>query len=113
MTPVIHVRYVELYNLSGIVENATTTYLVALVPEIVVESTVIPTTFTHMESENWNTGDFRFPKIENGNYELRVFDENTYTATETAFDPTTSIPVAVKPITVNGTDLSGIVIPLS
>lgn len=112
MTPVIHVRYGELYDISGKVNDATTTYLVALVPDIITDTATVLTTFTHLETENWNNGDFRFPKVNNGDYVIKVFDKETFTATDPIFDPVVSNPIATSAITVNGEDIYDILINL-
>lgn len=112
MTPVIHARYGELYDISGTISDATTTYLVALIPDIASDEATVLTTFTHMESQDWNTGDFRFPKVGNGDYTIKVFDKETYTATDPVFDPVVSIPLTTLPVTVNRAAIDNILINL-
>ena len=65
-------------------------YLVALIPE---DATNVLTTFTHKENPVWEQGEFRFCKVEEGEYTLKIFDNYT----EEGFDPLTSTPLYTHP----------------
>lgn len=77
MTPVIHLRYGQLYDITGKVTIGTSGIAHALVA-LTNESTVVATTFTHKGSGNWQEGQFKLSKIKPGTYQIRVFLEGTY-----------------------------------
>ncbi|WP_053001285.1 DUF4382 domain-containing protein [Kosmotoga pacifica] len=96
MTPILSARHGKLYDVEGKVTPHATQLLVALFPE---EDSEILTTFTHHENAKWDEGEFRFPKVESGEYILKVFDDY-YTDDATDFDITTLTPIATQSVTV-------------
>ncbi|MFO7882675.1 MAG: DUF4382 domain-containing protein, partial [Kosmotogaceae bacterium] len=85
MTPTIGVRHGELYDITGVATPTmeASPYLVALLPEDTEDSTKVLTTFTHKENPKWEQGEFRFCKVEPGEYTLQIYDNYT----EESFDP--------------------------
>jgi hypothetical protein len=92
MTPTIGVRHGELYDVTGVATPTmeASPYLVALISE---DATNVLTTFTHKENPKWEQGEFRFCKVEEGEYTLKIFDNYT----EEGFDPLTSDPLYTHP----------------
>ncbi len=72
MTPVVHLRYGKLYDITGKVTSASSGVAHALVA-LTDPSTVVATTFTHKKSNNWDEGKFKLSKIKPGEYELKIF----------------------------------------
>lgn len=95
MTPYIGVRYGELYDVTGVATPTpeATPYLVALIPEGTEDATDVLTTFTHKENPKWEQGEFRFCKVEPGEYTLKIYDNYT----EEGFNPLTSTPLYTYP----------------
>ncbi|MFO7881966.1 MAG: DUF4382 domain-containing protein, partial [Kosmotogaceae bacterium] len=95
MTPVINVRHGRLYDVTGVATPTpeASPYLVALIPEETEEATEVLTTFTHKENPKWEQGEFRFCKVEPGEYTLQIYDNYT----ETGFDTHTSTPLYTYP----------------
>lgn len=100
MTPVINMRHGELYDVEGMVTPHATPMLVALFPEgDDYDDEDVLTTFTHRENPKWENGEFRFPKVEAGDYILKLYDDY-YTDDDTDFDIEDLTPVATLAVTV-------------
>ncbi|MEA2066983.1 MAG: DUF4382 domain-containing protein [Thermotogota bacterium] len=95
MTPTIGVRHGELYDVTGVATPTmeASPYLVALLPEDTEDSTKVLTTFTHKENPKWEQGEFRFCKVKEGEYTLKIFDNYT----EEGFDTLTSTALYTHP----------------
>lgn len=100
MTPVIHVRYGRLYNITGRVVDqngeGVPHALVALFET--GQSSPTAVTLTHKQSRNWETGQFKLCKVQPGQYLLKIYtdwqsseDPNNIFTTS----PTTEISVGV------------------
>jgi len=102
MTPVIHLRHGHLYDVIGRVVNDTDGVPSALVALFDTnESTVVAATFTHRDSNKWQAGEFKFCKIEPGDYEIRVFLKETYQNWSNSSGVLTATPDATKAVTVD------------
>jgi len=75
MTPVIHVRHGQLYDVTGRVvdqnSNGVPHVLVALFETDQPSPTAV--TLTHKKSNKWEEGEFRFCKVQPGTYDLKVY----------------------------------------
>ncbi|WP_448523418.1 DUF4382 domain-containing protein [Pseudothermotoga sp.] len=75
MTPVINVRYGQLYDVTGRVvdqnSNGVPHVLVALFETGQPSPTAV--TLTHKESGRWQEGEFKLCKVRPGNYELKLY----------------------------------------
>ncbi|MFN4191187.1 MAG: DUF4382 domain-containing protein [Pseudothermotoga sp.] len=111
MTPVIHLRHGDLYDITGSVKQDDTGVAHALVA-LTKESTVVATTFTHEYSEKWNEGDFRLSKIKPGEYVIKVFLKETYEGCEADIENFILqwTPDATKTVNLGNQDLTDIVI---
>lgn len=108
MTPVIHLRYGQLYDITGKVTIGNSGIAHALAA-LTNESTVVATTFTHKDSGNWQKGQFKLSKIKPGTYQIRVFLKETYEDWEDINDTGEYIlqetPDATKTVELNHADL--------
>ncbi|MEJ5229224.1 MAG: DUF4382 domain-containing protein [Pseudothermotoga sp.] len=82
MTPVIHLRYGRLYDITGKVTCDASDVAHALVA-LTDQSTVVATTFAHKQSNNWDEGEFKLSKIKPGTYELKIFLKERYECWDT------------------------------
>lgn len=77
MTPVIHVRYGRLYNITGRVVDqngeGVPHALVALFET--GQSSPTAVTLTHKQSRNWETGQFKLCKVQPGQYLLKIYTD--------------------------------------
>lgn len=76
MTPVIHIRYGHLYDITGRVVKdgqGLPHALVALFETGQPSPTAV--TLTHKESTHWQAGEFRLCKVQPGEYELRIYTD--------------------------------------
>lgn len=79
MTPVIHLRYGKLYDINGkVVSNDSNGIAHALVA-LTDSATVVATTFTHKQSNEWEEGEFKLSKIRPGEYTMKIFLDTAYT----------------------------------
>lgn len=105
MTPVIHVRYGHLYDITGrVLENnqGLPHALVALFETDQPSPTAV--TLTHKESAHWQAGGFKLCKVRPGNYELKI-----YTNWQSAPDPDRifeSDPATTLTVTVENEDVN-------
>lgn len=77
MTPVIHLRHGQLYDITGKVVDNNSGVAHALVA-LTDDSTVVAATFSHEDSNKWQKGKFKLSKIKPGEYEIKVFLKETY-----------------------------------
>lgn len=84
MTPVIHVRYGKLYDISGRVVDAQGEGIEHALVALFETNQSSPTavTLTHKESAKWDAGEFKLCKVRPGEYELKI-----YTNWESSQDP--------------------------
>jgi len=77
MTPVVHVRYGRLYNITGRVVDqngeGVPHALVALFET--GQSSPTAVTLTHKQSRNWETGQFKLCKVQPGQYLLKIYTD--------------------------------------
>ncbi|MEN3008834.1 DUF4382 domain-containing protein [Pseudothermotoga sp.] len=76
MTPVIHVRYGHLYDITGRVidrDRGVPHVLLALFETGQASPTAV--TLTHKGSANWQEGEFKFCKVQPGQYTLKIYTE--------------------------------------
>ncbi|HEY8540973.1 MAG TPA: DUF4382 domain-containing protein [Pseudothermotoga sp.] len=81
MTPVIHLRYGQLYDITGkVVDNnsSNSSGIAHALIALTNDSTVVAATFSHEGSNKWEKGEFKLSKIKPGNYEIKVFLKETY-----------------------------------
>ncbi|MFN3284583.1 MAG: DUF4382 domain-containing protein, partial [Pseudothermotoga sp.] len=109
MTPVIHLRHGNLYDITGSVKDNDTGVAHALVA-LTKESTVVAATLTHDHSEKWNEGDFKLSKIKPGDYVIKVFLKENYENCEDIESILQQTPDATKSVNLVNQDLVGIVI---
>jgi hypothetical protein len=110
MTPVINVRYGQLYDVTGRVvdqnSNGVPHVLVALFETGQPSPTAV--TLTHKESGKWQEGEFKLCKVRPGTYELKLYtDWQSSQDPDNIFDtePATTIQVNVRD---QGVDLGDI-----
>ena len=110
MTPVINVRYGQLYDVTGRVvdqnSNGVPHVLVALFETDQSSPTAV--TLTHKESGKWQEGEFKLCKVRPGTYELKLYtDWQSSQDPDNIFDtePATTIQVNVRD---QGVDLGDI-----
>lgn len=101
MTPVINVRYGQLYDVTGRVvdqnSNGVPHVLVALFETGQPSPTAV--TLTHKESGKWQEGEFKLCKVRPGTYELKLYtDWQSSQDPDNIFDtePATTIQVRVE-----------------
>lgn len=105
MTPVVTARFGLAYDVSGIIVPHESIYLLALGDfENEENAETIFTTFTHCESNKWIEGEFRFPKIPQGDYILRIFNKDVYGLEN--FDILNDIPVKEIDVQMENADLN-------
>jgi hypothetical protein len=100
MTPVINVRYGQLYDVTGRVvdqnSNGVPHVLVALFETDQSSPTAV--TLTHKESGKWQEGEFKLCKVRPGDYVLKLYtDWQSSQDPDNIFDtePATTIQVKV------------------
>ncbi|WP_448521214.1 DUF4382 domain-containing protein [Pseudothermotoga sp.] len=110
MTPVINVRYGQLYDVTGRVvdqnSNGVPHVLVALFETGQPSPTAV--TLTHKESGRWQEGEFKLCKVRPGTYELKLYTNwQSSQDPDNIFDtePATTIQVNVRD---QGVDLGDI-----
>ncbi len=109
MTPVIHLRHGNLYDITGSVKQNGIGIAYALVA-LTNESTVVATTLTRKDSEKCDEGDFKFSKIKPGSYLIKVFLKEKYEGCEDIKVILQQTPDATKTVELSNQDLVGIVI---
>lgn len=126
MTPVIHSRHGDdLYDVTGITTPSATPFLVTLNPvDDTEEATALMSsedemdededeneilaTFTHKYCEGkWEEGEFKFKKVEDGEYMLYVYDYSVYSQEDFDVAASTTEAIYVYPeiIEVDGEDI--------
>ncbi|WP_041077160.1 DUF4382 domain-containing protein [Thermotoga caldifontis] len=110
MTPVIHVRYGQLYDITGrVVQNdqGLAHALVALFETRQPSPTAV--TLTHKASAHWQAGEFKLCKVQPSDYELKIYT-NWQSAQDPEYifelTPATTLTVTVKDKDVNLGDIN-------
>jgi len=110
MTPVVHLRHGQLYDIRGSVvddsNNGISHALVALYDTD--QATVVAATLTHKQSNAWQEGEFKLSKVKPGEYEIRVFKKESWQNLQEPEDIFNLTPDATKDVLVDNQDLNNV-----
>ncbi len=112
MTPVVHLRHGQLYDIRGSVVDSSNDgishALVALYDTD--QATVVTATLTHKGSGAWQEGEFKLSKVKPGEYEIRVFKKESWQNLQEPEEIFSLTPDATEDVLVDNQDLNNVVL---